>query len=77
VCYLDIGYAATFLSHFSQAPAQEHCKALKDIVKYLWHPVDWGIIYWWQNPVDSLPRINLPDIPIDPSLPMFPTHDLL
>jgi hypothetical protein len=39
--------------------------------------VDWGIIYWWQNPVDSLPRINLPDIPIDLSLPMFPTHDLL
>jgi hypothetical protein len=24
-----------------------------------------------------LPRINLPDIPIDPSIPMFPTHDLL
>jgi hypothetical protein len=39
--------------------------------------VDWGIIYWWQNPVDSLPRINLPHVPIDPSLPMFPTHDLL
>jgi hypothetical protein len=39
--------------------------------------VDWGIIYWRQNPVDSLPRINLPDVPIDPSLLMFPTHDLL
>jgi hypothetical protein len=77
VCCLDIGYAATFLSCFSQAPAREHYKALKDIVKYLWHTVDWGIIYWWQNPVNSLPRINLPDIPIDPSLPMFPTHDLL
>ena len=77
VCRLDIGYAAMFLSRFSQAPAREHYKALKDIVKYLWHTVDWGIIYWRQNPVDSLPRINLPDVPIDPSLPMFPTHDLL
>jgi hypothetical protein len=24
-----------------------------------------------------VPRINLPDVPIDPSLPTFPTHDLL
>jgi hypothetical protein len=40
-------------------------------------PVDWGIIYWRQNPVDSQSRINLHDVPIDPSLPMFPTHDLL
>jgi hypothetical protein len=63
VCCLDIGYAAMFLSRFSQAPAREHYKALKDIVKYLWHTVDWGIIYWQQNPVNSLPRINLPDIP--------------
>jgi hypothetical protein len=77
VCCLDIGYAATFLSCFSQAPAREHYKALKDIVKYLRHAMDWGIIYWRQNPVDSLPRINLPDVPIDPSLLTFPTHDLL
>ncbi len=77
VCHLDIGYAATFLSRFSQAPAREHYKALKDIVKYLRRTVDWGIIYWRQSPVDSLPRINLPDVPIDPSLPTFPTHDLL
>jgi KUP system potassium uptake protein len=77
VCRLDIGYAATILSRFSQAPAREHYKALKDIVKYLWCTVDWGIIYWRQNPVDSLPRINVPDVPIDPSLPTFPTHNLL
>jgi hypothetical protein len=77
VCHLDIGYAAMLLSRFSQAPAREQYKALKDIVKYLRHTVDWGIIYWRQNLVDSLPRINLPDTPIDPSLPTFPTHDLL
>jgi hypothetical protein len=49
VCHLDIGCAAMFLPRFSQAPAREHYKALKDIVKYLRCTVDWGIIYWWQN----------------------------
>jgi hypothetical protein len=49
VCHLDIGCAAMFLPRFSQAPAREHYKALKDIVKYLRCTVDWGIIYWRQN----------------------------
>lgn len=35
VCRVDIGYAATFLSCFAQAPTEDHYKALKDAVKYL------------------------------------------
>lgn len=33
ICRVDIGHAATFLSRFAQAPAEEHYKALKDVVK--------------------------------------------
>ena len=42
VCRLDIGYAATFLSHFAMAPAREHYMALKGVIKYLWRTKDWG-----------------------------------
>jgi hypothetical protein len=77
ICRLDIGYAATFLSRFSQAPAEEHYKALKDVVKYLRRTKDWGIVYWRQQPDESLPRVPLPEPPTDPSLPTFPVHEPL
>ena len=77
VCRIDIGYAATFLSRFAQAPAEEHYKALKDIVKYLRRTKDWGIMYWRDSPVTSLPVVPPPDCNVDPSLPTFPVHDLL
>jgi hypothetical protein len=44
VCQLDIEYAITFLSCFATALAEEHCKALKDIAKYLHCTINWGII---------------------------------
>ena len=46
VCRLDIGFAATLLSCFAQAPHHDHYIALKGIVKYLRCTKDWGIVYW-------------------------------
>ena len=35
VARVDIGYAVTLLSQFSQAPAKEHYAALRHVCKYL------------------------------------------
>ena len=77
VCRVDIGYAATFLSHFAQVPAAKHYKTLKDAIKYLRRTINWGIIYWREHPVDSLLHVPIPNIAVDPSLPMFPMMELL
>jgi hypothetical protein len=77
VCRLDIAFSVTLLSRFAAAPAKEHYVAMKNVVKYLRRTKDWGIIYWREAPVESLPQVdhNQPDL--DPSLPAFPTHSLL
>jgi hypothetical protein len=77
VCRLDIAFAVTLLSRFATAPAREHYLALKNIVKYLRRTRDWGIIYWREQPVDSLPAVPLDHPTLDTSLPPFPTHPLL
>jgi hypothetical protein len=77
VCHLDIAFAITLLSRFATAPAREHYLALKNIVKYLRCTRDWGIIYWREHPVDSLPAVPLDQPTLDTSLPPFPTHPLL
>jgi hypothetical protein len=41
---LDIGYAITFLAHFSLSPTCEHYIALRQVCKYLRHYIDWGIL---------------------------------
>ena len=35
------------------------------------------MIYWRQAPIDSLPAVPLEHLPIDDSLPSYPSHDLL
>ena len=46
-------------------------------VKYLCCTKDWGIVYWCEAPVDSLPHVPLDQPPLDSSLPDFPRHPLL
>jgi hypothetical protein len=50
---------------------------MKNVVKYLHRTKDWGIIYWREAPVESLPQVNHNWPDLDPSLPAFPTHLLL
>jgi hypothetical protein len=76
VCRVDIGYAATFLSRFAQAPTIEHYRALKNVVKYLRATKSWGIIYWRDRPVDQFPEVPLAQPDLDPSLPSFPVEKL-
>jgi hypothetical protein len=59
ICRLDIGFAVTSLSRFSQAPARDHYMALKNVVRYLGRTIDWGTVYWREKPVDALPAIPL------------------
>ena len=77
VCRLDIGYAITLLSSFSHAPARAHYLALKSLVKYLRRNMHWGIVYWRETPVLSLPAVPLEQPVVDPTLPSFPKHDFL
>jgi hypothetical protein len=77
VCRLDIGFAITLLSRFTSAPAREHYLALKNVVRYLRRTKDWGIVYWRESPVESLPKIDLAQPESDLSLPAFPRHALL
>ena len=77
ICRVDIGFAAVFLSRFSQAPALEHYLALKNVVRYLRRTKDWGLVYWRDAPIDSLPAVPLEQPDLDPSLPDFPTSALL
>jgi hypothetical protein len=77
ICRLDIGFAVTFLSRFATAPHLEHYHALKNICRYLRATKSWGIHYWRNRPVDSLPDIPFEPLPVDSTLPSFPTHDLL
>ena len=77
ICRLDIGYAVTLLARFAQAPAAEHYYALKQVCRYLRRTKDWGIVYHRSRPIDDLPDVPLPELPVDESLPTFPIHELL
>jgi hypothetical protein len=77
VCRLDIAYAITLLSRFSSAPAREHYLALKAVTKYLRRTKDWGIVYWRETMVESLPSVEIERPELDDSLPAFPKHALL
>jgi hypothetical protein len=77
ICRLDIGFAITLLARFAQAPAKEHYQALKDVVRHLRRTMDWGIMYWREQPVQSLPRVEFESPELDESLPQFPVHDPL
>jgi hypothetical protein len=77
VCRFDIAYAITLLSRFASAPAREHYAALRHVAKYLRRTKDWGIVYWREHPVDSLPVVLLSQPVLDSSLPSFPSHALM
>ena len=72
ICRLDIGYAVVLLSRFASAPAREHYLTLKGICKYLRRTKHWGLIYWRQSPVDTLPHVSLEQPSLDAVLPVFP-----
>ena len=74
---LTLDLLLPFSLSFSQAPAQEHYTALKNVVKYLHHTKDWGLLYWHDHPVESLPAVPFEIPAIDPLLPAFPLHDLM
>jgi hypothetical protein len=69
----DIGFAVCFLARFSQHPHREHYIALKNIARYLRRTIDWGILYWRPQSIDSLPDIHFDSPPIDSDLPPFPS----
>jgi hypothetical protein len=50
---------------------------MKNVIRYLRRTKDWGIIYWRENPVESLPKVDLAQSIDDLSLPEFPKHALL
>ena len=77
VARLDIGYAVTLLARFSQCPTEEHYTALRGVCKYLRRTKDWGIVYWRDKPVTTLPAIPLAAPSVDSSLPDFPSTPLL
>jgi hypothetical protein len=72
----DIGYSIVTLSKFAAAPAPLHYRLLKGIAKYLRRTSHWGIRYKRPHLVDHLPPDQPYDIPLDPTLPPFPSTAL-
>ena len=77
VCRADIGYAICFLARFAAKPHAQHYEALANVAKYLGRTKDWGIVYWRQQPVTSLPAVPLESPTVDDSLPSYPKHRAL
>jgi hypothetical protein len=77
ICCLDIGFAIMLLAQFAQAPAKEYYQALKNVVRYLCCMMDWGLMYWQEQPLQLLLRVEFKGPELDKSLPAFPVHDPL
>ena len=45
ICQLNIGYAVCLLARFSNAPHDEHYKAIKGVCRYLRATKSWGIMF--------------------------------
>ena len=75
ICRLDIGYAVCFLARFSDAPHDEHYKALKQVCRYLRATKSWGILYKRPEPLADLPDDPFDWIAEDSSLPPFPVFE--
>ena len=60
-CRPGIGYAVVSLSKFAATPSKVHYTMLKNVAKYLWRTIDWGITYTKTVPNDSMPvgRVRL------------------
>ena len=72
ICRIDIGFAVCFLARFSQAPHEEHFKALKHVCRYLRRYKSWGICYVRPEPLRDLPQVDGNFIHGEPDLPGFP-----
>ena len=72
ICRLDIGYSICMLARFSDAPHDEHYKALKGVCRYLRATKHWGIVFQRPVPLMDLPDIPYPYVKEDPDLPSFP-----
>ena len=65
------------MARFAAKPHAKHYEALANVAKYLGRTKDWGIVYWRQQPVMSLPAVPLESPAVDDSLPSYPTHRAL
>ena len=72
ICRLDIGYSICMLARFSNAPHDEHYKALKGVCKYLRSTKKWGLHFQRPAPLMDLPKVDFDFVSEDPSLPSFP-----
>jgi hypothetical protein len=68
----DIGYAVTTLARFSDHPAKIHYDALRRVARYLRMTKSWGLFYWRQTLIPSLPPGTFQPLAPDPILPAFP-----
>jgi hypothetical protein len=75
---VDISYAVTLLARYSSTSDRCHYLALKRLCKYLRRTIDWGILYWRQEPCDLLPAGDFKILSIDnKDLPEFPKFSSL
>ncbi|KAI2490987.1 hypothetical protein MHU86_23589 [Fragilaria crotonensis] len=68
----DIGYAVTTLARFSDHPAKVHYDALRRVARYLRMTKNWGLFYWRNVLLSSLPPGDFKILIPDSSLPDFP-----
>ena len=68
----DIGYAVTTLARFLDQPAKIHYDALRRVARYLRMTKPWGLYYWRQHLLLSLPIGLFQSLDSDPGLPSFP-----
>ena len=68
----DIGYAVTTLARFSDHPAKVHYDALRRVARYLRMTKNWGLLYWRNTLLSSLPPGDFNPLASDLSLPEFP-----
>ena len=68
----DIGYAVTTLARFSDHPAKVHYDALRRVARYLRMTKNWGLLYWRNMILSTLPHGDFQILTPDPTLPDFP-----
>jgi hypothetical protein len=59
----DIGYAVTTLARFSDHPAKVHYDALRRVARYLRMTKNWGLIYWRNMLLSTLPHGDFQILP--------------
>ena len=68
----DIGYAVTTLARFSDHPAKIHYDGLRRVARYLRITKGWGLFYWRQICLPTLPSGTFTPLSSDSTLPSFP-----